>query len=213
MKRFREKVNMILAEKRISQSKMAEMIDVKHRAYFNQMLHGQRPFNEHYQSKIKELFPEYFFETPEYNLLDKIDNNSIDLVAIKYRPDVYLSAGYGAVTTNEQFETVHIDKKLLVSKKGLSINPKYCEVLTVSGDSMMPDYHHGDRVVLDKSITEFIDGQTFAFIIDNQCYIKTINILPDKIKCIPLNKEYDAFYIDRNTNYKVLGLIVPRVRF
>lgn len=211
MEKFREKVTEILSSEDISQAKMARMIGVEHRAYFNQMLHGQRSFNNMYQNKIKELFPKYF-ETPEFELLDKMDSNT-DLVAIKYRPDVYLSAGYGAIATNEQYETVHIDRKLLVSKKGLSINPKYCEVLTVSGDSMMPEYHHGDRVVLDKSVTDFIDGQVFAFLLDNQCYIKIINLLPDKIKCIPLNKEYDTFYLDRNSNYRVLGLIVPRIRF
>lgn len=212
MEKFRKVVAEILSEEHLSQSKMAKMVGIEHRAYFNQMLHGQRPFNDEYQSRIKSKFPKYFSEPPEIKLLNKLDNND-NLVAIKFRPDVYLSAGYGAIVSDEQFETVHIDKKLLISKKGLTINPKYCEVLTVSGDSMLPDYHHGDRVVLDKSITEFIDGQVFAFIVDGQCYIKTINILPNKIKCIPLNKEYDTFYLDRSTSYKVLGLIVPRLRF
>lgn len=35
----------------------------------------------------------------------------------------------------------------------------------------------------------------------------------DKIKCITLNKEYDTFYLDGNTLFKVLLLIIPRIRF
>lgn len=210
MEEFRKTVKDIMSKEHISQSKLARMIGVEHRAYFNQMYHGSRPFNDNYQSKIKSLFPKYFSNSPEIKVLNKIDNN---WVSIKYRPDVYLSAGYGVEVLSDSCETVMIDRRLLVSRKGLPINPNHCEILTVYGDSMLPEYQHGDRVILDKSVTEFMDGQTFAFIIDNQCYIKTINILPDKIKCIPLNKEYDAFYLDRNTNYRVLGLIVPRVRF
>lgn len=133
-------------------------------------------------------------------------------VEVTYRPDVYLSAGYGVEVYEEQAETMLLDERLFFTDKGNKINPKECEIVKVSGNSMSPEYRHGDRVIIDKSITEFSDGHIFAFRYKGECYIKEICLLGDKIKAIPLNSEYDSFYIDSNEDIKVFGRIVPRIR-
>lgn len=135
-----------------------------------------------------------------------------NLAKITYRPDVYLSAGYGVEVYNEDAETITIDARLLESGRGTKINPKNCEVVKVSGNSMFPEYRHGDRVIIDKSDTELIDGHIFAFKYKGQCFVKEINLIGDKIKCISLNKEYDPFYINQGEELTVFGRILPRIR-
>jgi phage repressor protein C with HTH and peptisase S24 domain len=87
-----------------------------------------------------------------------------------------------------------------------------CEVVMISGNSMSPEYRHGDRVIIDKGDTELADGHIFAFRYQGQCYVKEINLLGNRIKCISLNKEYDPFYINEDEDFLVFGRIIPRIR-
>ena len=132
---------------------------------------------------------------------------------IIYRPEVCFSAGYGIEVLDESnIETIKLDKKLFYTEKGLAINPNMCEVLTVSGNSMSPRWEHGDRFILDKSVTRFIDGQIFAFRHNGECYIKEICLLGKRAKAVPLNKDYDPFYIEPEDDLKIFGRVLPRVR-
>lgn len=140
------------------------------------------------------------------------NNTNDNFVSITYRPEVFLSAGYGIEVLDESKETITLDSRLLVSERGNKINPKCCEVVSISGNSMFPEYRHGDKVIIDRADIELLDGQIFAFRYKNKCYVKEINMLGDKIKCISLNKEYDSFYINEGEEFTVLGRILPRIR-
>lgn len=142
-----------------------------------------------------------------------IADNKEQFFDIIYRPDVCFSAGYGIEVLDESnIETIKLDKKLFITDRGLSINPTMCEVLTVSGNSMSPRWEHGDRFILDKSITHFIDGQIFAFRLNGECYIKEICLLGKRAKAVPLNKDYDPFFIEPDDDLKIFGRVLPRVR-
>ena len=148
-------------------------------------------------------------------LIDSIEEKhqvNDKLIEIEYFPDVYLSAGYGVEVLDEYSETVVIDERFLMSERGMCVNPKYCKMVCVSGNSMFPEYHHGDRVIMDESDTNLTDGQIYAFRYDGQCYVKEINRAGNKIKCISVNKEYEPFYIERDVDFKVFGRILPRIR-
>ena len=142
----------------------------------------------------------------------KVNNDNQDTVQITYRPDVFLSAGYGVEVLDEAKETMTLDARLLTTERGCRINPQHCEIVSVSGNSMAPEYRHGDKVIIDRGDTELVDGHIFAFRYNGQCYVKEINLLGDKIKCISLNKEYDPFYIKQGEPFTVLGRIIPRIR-
>lgn len=136
-----------------------------------------------------------------------------EAVKIMYRPDVHFSAGYGIEVLDEQEKQyITLDEKLFRTDKGTKIDPKNCELLTVSGNSMSPKWEDGDRFILDKSVKEFIDGQTFAFKLNGECYIKEICLLGKRAKAIPLNKEYDEFYIEPEDELVIFGRVVPRIR-
>ena len=165
-------------------------------------------------SVVKKDVPEFELKQLEefFNVSFNDASFNENQVSIIYRPNVYLSAGYGIETLQETKENILLDARLLVTEKGNKINPRNCEIVAISGNSMSPEYQHGDKIIIDKSDIELIDGHIFAFRYKNQCFVKEINVLPDKIKCISLNKEYDPFYIDLNEDFKVLGRIIPRIR-
>ena len=133
-------------------------------------------------------------------------------ITLTYRPEVYLSAGYGVEVLDEHQETIMIDSRLLAKESGRKLNYSMCEVVMISGNSMSPEYRHGDRVIIDKGDTELADGHIFAFRYQGQCYVKEINLLGNRIKCISLNKEYDPFYINEDEDFLVFGRIIPRIR-
>lgn len=133
-------------------------------------------------------------------------------VKVAFRPEVYLSAGYGIEIQDEHKEFMCLDERLFFTDRGVKINPNNCEVVTVSGNSMAPEYRHGDRVILDKSVKYWIDGHIFAFRYQGECFIKEICLLGKKVKAIPLNKEYEPFFIEENEDVEIFGRIIPRVR-
>ena len=147
-----------------------------------------------------------------FNISFSGEENTSNCVTVKYRPNVYLSAGYGVEVYDEQAETICLDKSFFMTDRGIRINPNNCEVVTVSGNSMAPEYKHGDRVILDKSVTTFSDGYIFAFRYNGECFMKEINVIGKRIKCIPINKEYEPFFIEPEEDVTILGRIIPRIR-
>lgn len=140
------------------------------------------------------------------------ENTVANFVQLVYRPNVYLSAGYGVEINDEHTQKLVIDSNILMSERGLNVNPKYCEIVKVSGNSMSPEYQHGDRVIIDKNDKNLTDGQIYAIRYDGQCYIKEINRAGNQIRCISVNKEYRPFDIERDVDFEVFGRIIPRVR-
>ena len=147
-----------------------------------------------------------------YEIILQDINLPEECITLTYRPEVYLSAGYGVEVLDEHQETIMIDSRLLAKESGRKLNYSMCEVVMISGNSMSPEYRHGDRVIIDKGDTELADGHIFAFRYQGQCYVKEINLLGNRIKCISLNKEYDPFYINENEDFLVFGRIIPRIR-
>ena len=136
----------------------------------------------------------------------------INCVKVVFRPEVSLSAGYGIEVYDEHKEYMCLDERLFYTDRGTKINPNNCEIVTISGNSMSPEYRHGDRVILDKSETHFSDGHIFAFRFNGECFIKEICLVGKRIKAIPLNKEYEPFWIEPEDEVTIFGRIVPRVR-
>lgn len=164
--------------------------------------------------KIEDYFGILFNDPTTENArhADSENDENKNVIKILYYPDVYLSAGYGVEVLDENSEYVVIDERFLISERGMRVNPKNCRMVRVSGNSMFPEYQHGDRVIIDESDTNLTDGQIYAFRYDGQCYVKEINRAGNRIKCISINKDYDPFIIERDIDFKVFGRILPRIR-
>jgi len=191
---------------KISQSDIATALGVT-RQTINKRLKTNSQITHDEELKLNryfnvELCSEQIIQEPQ-------EKNCVHVV---FRPEVYLSAGYGVEVYDEHKEYMCLDERLFFTDRGTKINPKNCEIVTVSGNSMSPEYRHGDRVILDKSETHFIDGHIFAFRFNGECFIKEICLVGKRIKAIPLNKEYEPFWIEPEDEVTIFGRIVPRVR-
>ena len=103
---------------------------------------------------------------------------------------------------------LYVDKRCF---KNTNLN--HCKIYEVTGNSMSPVYNDKDKVIVDSSMKSFIDGHIFLFKYNNNLFMRLINVSPDKIKCISLNKEFDTFYLDSTVeSMTVIGLIIPRIR-
>lgn len=108
----------------------------------------------------------------------------------------------------ETTEFIKFDKRLLPYD---FIDCSKTYVVSVSGDTMKPEYENNDKVLLDTSHTSFKDGYIYLIRVNNQFYVRRVNVSPNKVKCIPFNKEQDAFVLEERT-YAIIGMIVPRIR-
>lgn len=124
---------------------------------------------------------------------------------ILYAPDELLNSLY---LNNNKFSTeiVSIDTRLLPS----SVHSK-CKVITLDDNSCYPEFNRGDKIILDPTDNILTNNKLQVIRVNNITYIGYIHILPDKIKCVPINEKYDSFNIDKNT--LVIGSIIPRIRF
>jgi len=192
----------IMEKEHLTQSALADKLGIQ-RQYVNALLKGVRTIGAKTRERLKELFPVYFPDT-------KTDTTYQQprIVELKYYLD--LSIPNNPNCKSNHFEVVYMDEKVLYSH--FSINPSHCKIMRVLGDAMHPYFNDGDRVILDTSVRSFIDGQIFVFRYNKQNYVTRINVLPDNIKCIPLNEKYDTFYINPSGDYDIHGLIVPRIR-
>lgn len=204
-----------LTNSKVPYSKIADALNIKTSTVSTRKGKGSKlRFNE--LKKIEKYFNVILTDSTcqSIKIIEELEQNRIksELATIEYFPDVYLSAGYGVEVLDEYSESIVIDSQFLTSERGMRVNPKNCKMVRVSGNSMFPEYHHGDRVIIDESDQNLTDGQIYAFRYDGQCYVKEINRAGNKIKCISVNKEYEPFFIERDVDFKVFGRILPRIR-
>ncbi len=121
---------------------------------------------------------------------------------IRYFSDIRASAGGGAFTFDENYETLSIDRTII--EKMIPVGSKEIEAITVDGDSMEPTLQDGSIVFIDRSarnlkkdgiyvatttaglfikrIRQRVDGRV-ELISDNQAYSSEI-LLPDEIQIV-----------------------------
>ena len=112
-----------------------------------------------------------------------------------------LAAGIGDPSTLEENTT-----PLYLYSSGL-VERADC-VFSVNGNSMEPEYHNGDLVLVKRmtSANALSEGETGAFLIGNETYIK--NLGPDGLES--LNPDYETIHFTGTDIYligKVIGIL------
>ena len=78
-------------------------------------------------------------------------------------------------------------------------------VIEVSGDSMLPDYNDGDKVLV-KLNAEPVENEIGIFIVDNNGYIKKFG----KDKLVSLNKNYPDIPFTYNMDIRFVGKVIGK---
>lgn len=135
--------------------------------------------------------------------------NDDAFVVIRQHEEVAASGGHGS------FNGEHADigglsfSRKWLAKRGL--NPSLCEVINVTGDSMVPKLHEGDKVLVDTTDKTPKSGRAFVFLQGDELLVKYCQLLPDGILRVSSeNQNYPTYDIDLSKTDGVS--IVGRVR-
>ena len=119
-----------------------------------------------------------------------------------------IAAGYNEIAIEDwSGETVEVPASYL---KGRNRNEFI--VLKVHGDSMYPEYHNGDKVVILKQSSLSRSGAIGAVLYDGEnATLKRVEYIEDKIKLIPLNPTYPPKTITGADCESVRIIGIPKV--
>lgn len=188
----------IMRDNNITQTQLSKLIG-RTRQEISFVIKGRRNLSGKVLEAVKKHFPNYFQGSPDCKVVE-----------LPYYSKALFPL-YGRMPEKPD-GSIALDKQLFDINTPINIKLSSCAIVGISDDSLSPLYEQGDRVVIDLSKTDFINNQIFCFTLDGVCYIRQVSILPDKIKCISPKQE-DTFFITKDNSPKILGLILPRIRF
>lgn len=119
-----------------------------------------------------------------------------------------IAAGYNEIALEDwSGETVEVPLSYLKGR-----NKNEFIVLKVHGDSMFPEYHNGDKVVILKQTSLPRSGSIGAVLYDDEtATLKRVEYFEDKIKLIPLNPTYPPKTISGPDCESVRIIGIPKV--
>lgn len=126
---------------------------------------------------------------------EKSDNKVVDLFSYKTYEGLSAGTGYSYFGDGDYTLTYSTE------------NIPHDFASWVVGDSMEPDLHDGD-VVLIKQSTNIEDGQIYAVEFNNQTYVKKVYLHKTYLLLVSINKKYDDIYAPYEENPRIIGKIV-----
>lgn len=146
-----------------------------------------------------------------YNALNP-EPEEDDFVNIPRRGEVSLSCGEGGIEVYSDgiTETVRVPRKILSQYR---VNIPRTEVVDACGNCMYPQIQHGDKLLVDTSQIDIVDGLIYAFNYEGEPMCKRLQKMgQDKLKAIPDNPQYEPIIIDQNTKFNLVGRVVGLMR-
>lgn len=207
-----ENLKRIRKNKNISQSEMANALDISINAYGNYEL-GRRIPTAELLNKITQMWGVngHWLLTGVGDMFKGV-NNIETTYELPVRGEVEASLGYGVTVYNEDItSTYSISKKFA---DDLGINPKRSEIIFARGDSMETTIFGGDSVLIDQSKTTIHDGVIYCIRLDGEPLIKRLQRLsPNKVGIISDNPKYAMREVILNENNVDDFAIIGEVRW
>lgn len=125
---------------------------------------------------------------------------------IPYFEDIQASAGFGCFCeNNEENICEYIEVPSYYAKNGnIAIN--------VNGDSMEPEFHNNDIIVIDTKEKEFINKKFAVVFYQDMVYLKKIVFEDENIFLESINPYYPKKVIDDPIDLKIIGKVVYSCR-
>lgn len=221
----KERLKLRRTEKRLSQTSIANYLNVTRTAYHNWESGKTIPNQKNLLllSEILDVEPSYF-ESEYYivtnylqlnetnqvladkfveNLLAKqikkeSESKVLPLFSVQVLSDIQLSAGLGVSLFDEyETETVYSDEEQL----------GYDIAAWISGKSMEPIYQDGEVALIRSSGFDY-DGAVYALSWNDSVYIKKLYRDEDGFRMVSLNKDYPEKFIPYEDEPRIVGLVV-----
>jgi len=158
------------------------------------LLRGAGPAYDYTRTKVVEATCESGCDEPLSRVV--LANTPLPCdVDMVYVPlvEARLSAGTGSFLTGGETDRRYGFRSDFLTRKG---QVSQMVLMRVDGDSMEPEIHHGDVVLLDQSQTTPRAGGMFAVGVEDVVYIKLVDTLPGKIILKSYNAAYTPLEID-----------------
>lgn len=159
-----------------------------------------------------QILDEVLIKNPNYNSQQSVADYGS--VLIDYFVDVKGSAGPGYIIDNDAEEVVlkvRMDARLLRERAGNDF--KRLKMAGVSGDSMIPTLSHGDQVVIDTHVTNFIDDAIYAILQDGYLRYKRIQKRLDGSIVVksdnPSSGDPEIYSADEASYFHIVGMVIP----
>ncbi|MEY0513142.1 XRE family transcriptional regulator [Providencia manganoxydans] len=114
--------------------------------------------------------------------------------------DVEASAGAGVVVLDEFIETITaIEYSDEEAKRLFGGRPDHTiKMITVRGDSMAETFEPRDQIFVDMTVNHFDGDGIYVFILNNQLYIKRLQMQYKRLAVISDNPKYETWYLEEN---------------
>lgn len=137
------------------------------------------------------------------DLLDQQEQTTIEEPQPLYEVQAVsaLAAGFGYGYDDHDTKTVYVEDE----------PPRHDLASLVEGDSMTPDYEHGNVVYLvDRGFSRF-SGQVCAVVVDDETFIKKVYTEPNGLRLVSINPAYPDRFIDfppsGDTHIKIFSVV------
>lgn len=148
-------------------------------------------------------------ESLVYQVESDTDQSDAYLYIDKY-VNVKGAAGAGQEVFEEVKVQVRIDARLLRERVGNNFSS--IKIASVSGDSMEPTMSHGDQVLIDTSVNNFIDDAIYAIQQDGHLRFKRIQKRLDGSIIVKSDNPVvgpETYTAEEAQYFKVIGVVIP----
>ncbi|RUT64081.1 hypothetical protein CKG00_18605 [Morganella morganii] len=115
--------------------------------------------------------------------------------------DVEASAGPGVMVLDDFIETITaIEYSAEEAKRLFGGRPAdTVKMITVKGDSMADTFEPRDQIFVDMTINHFDGDGIYVFILDNQLYIKRLQMQHKRLAVISDNPKYETWHLNEES--------------
>ncbi|MBQ0438420.1 helix-turn-helix transcriptional regulator [Providencia rettgeri] len=115
--------------------------------------------------------------------------------------DIETSAGSGVMVLDDFIETITAIEYSAEEAKRLfgGRTADTVKMITVKGDSMSGTFDPRDQIFVDITVNHFDGDGIYVFILDNQLYIKRLQMQYKKLAVISDNPRYETWYLEDNS--------------
>ncbi|XPV76867.1 MAG: LexA family transcriptional regulator [Desulfovibrio sp.] len=146
---------------------------------------------------------EPLYTEPENGSAGYVDGEFVHIPKVAAR----LSAGGGSFETYGEVERFYSFRADWLCAKG---DPKNMVLMSVVGNSMEPEIHAGDMVMVDQSKIDIYAGGIYAVGVEDTVLVKRLEKLPGQLVLHSDNRDYEAVYLqgDELLNVRIIGKVL-----
>jgi len=181
-----------MAEKGMTQRELSKRIAIDP-DMMSKVRAGTRKMSSHELVRARRVLGIEGNGEPELPAVDP----RMDFVSIDLLPS-YAGMGGGGTGDGDQ-QLVPMPRRLIIDQ--LRGQPKDFLLLDVRGDSMEPEFHHGDQILIDKRDRDPRQPGPFALWDDDGYVIKLVERVPQKkgwYRIFSSNPRYSSYEIEEN---------------